>query len=130
MCPSHEQHAHTCAGSDGVTYSNLSCGLFTAEIEATTISSPSTKFIRRIQQILIPCSKNCLEVTPLQGTASVSVSAPNATLNIKLSGDAIINCKLNGDPQQPCKEAFITETIYNTDYIPQVMINSHTQIWQ
>ena len=95
-------------GSDGIMYTNMTCGLFTAEIEAKSTSNPSTQSLLRLQQIVIPCSTDCNRVPQLQGTASVSVDAPNATLNVNLNGPAILTCRLNDGPQEMCKESLIT----------------------
>lgn len=91
-------------------YPDLSCGLFTAQIEATSISNPSTKVTLDLQQIVVSCLTNCTEIdlAPLRGTASVSVDAPNATLNINLNKPAILTCRLNDGPQHPCKEGLMT----------------------
>ena len=95
-----------CLGSDGMMYSDLGCGLFTAQIEATSTSSPPAKFTLDLSQIAIQCLPNCTEaeVPPLQGTASVTVDAPNATIKIKLNGPAILSCRLNSGPLSPCKK--------------------------
>ena len=100
-------------------YSNLGCGLFTVQIEATSTSNPSTNSILDLQQISIPCLPNCtgIEITPLRGTASVSVNAPNATLNINLNRPAILLCRLNDGPQHSCKLSVITEISFKTIYI-------------
>ena len=118
-----------CLGSDGIMYSDLGCGLFTAQIEATSTSSPPTKFTLDLQQIAIPCSSNCTEAetTPLQGTASVTVNAPNAIININLNGPAILSCRLNNGPLSPCKKRILFVKIYFIE-IFQVMITLYTEI--
>jgi len=102
------------SGTSEKTYRNLKPGIYRAEVEATSTSNPSVKFTLNIRQIAVPnIDLNCTQCEPVdyQGTASVSVDAPNAVINLNLNKPSFVMCSLNNGPQEPCEATYAQETL-------------------